>query len=63
MKNKKFDHEVGNMSPTVENMQKPESSFAEGQMSDTLNYIERQDKHAMQACKDLKSQAYKGRYS
>jgi len=53
----------GDMSPKVDNFQKPEAEFAERGFSKTLEYIERQDKMQSGMCKDLNKQAYQGRYS
>lgn len=53
----------GDMSPKVDNYQKPESEFAERGFSKTLEYIERQDKMQSGMAKDLNKQAYQGRYS
>ena len=56
-------HTQGDMSPHVEDYQKPEKDFAERGFSKTLEYIERQDKHQSTMSKDLNKQAYNGRYS
>ncbi len=53
----------GDMSPKVKDYQKPEGDFAERGFSKTLEYVERQDKMQSGMAKDLKKQAYKGRYS
>jgi hypothetical protein len=53
----------GDMSPHVEDYQKPESDFAERGFSKTLEYIERQDKFQGKMAKDLDKQSYNGRYS
>lgn len=53
----------GDMSPHVENYERPMSDFAESGFSKTLEYIERQDKHQKMAAHDIKKQHYEGRYS
>ena len=53
----------GDMSPRVEDYQKPMSSFAEGQFGGTTEYIARQDKFIEKEAKELNKQSYKGRYS
>ena len=59
----KHGYTQGDMKPTVESYQKPEKDFAERGFSKTDEYIERQDMHQSEMCKDLNKQAYKGRYS
>ncbi len=56
-------HKQGDMSPHVEEYQKPEKDFAERQFSKTLDYVERQNKFQGAMAKDLDKQSYKGRYS
>lgn len=53
----------GEMSPHVEDYQKPEKDFAERGFNKTLEYVERQNKHQSGMAKDLDKQAYQGRYS
>lgn len=53
----------GDMSPKVENYEKPMGDFAESGFSKTLEYVERQDKHQKMAAHDIKKQHYMGRYS
>lgn len=53
----------GDMSPKVDDYQKPMSAFAEHDFSKTLEYIERQDKFQEKMAHDIKKQDYKGRYS
>lgn len=53
----------GDMSPHVEDYQRPMDSFAESGFSKTTEYVERQDKQQKMACNDIKKQSYKGRYS
>lgn len=59
----KAGYTQGDMSPHVEDYQKPEKDFAERGFSKTLEYIERQDKHQGMMAKELNKQAYNGRYS
>jgi len=56
-------HKQGDMSPHVEDYQKPEKDFSQRGFSKTLEYVERQDKHQGEMAKDINKQAYNGRYS
>jgi len=56
-------HDQGNMSPTVEDYQRPASDFSQAQFGKTLEYIERQDKRQGEMAHDIKKQGYQGRYS
>ena len=53
----------GDMSPKVEDYQKPTSDFSQEGFSKTLDYIERQDAYQRKEAKDINKQGYKGRYS
>lgn len=53
----------GDMSPKVEDYQKPESNFSERGFSKTLDYVERQDKFVGKEASKIKGQHYQGRYS
>lgn len=53
----------GDMSPKVEDYQKPASAFSQSGFSKTTEYVERQDVHQKQMAKDVSKQSYKGRYS
>lgn len=53
----------GDMSPHVEDYQKPEADFAERGFSKTLEYVERQDKFQRKEAKEIEKQGYQGRYS
>lgn len=53
----------GDMSPKIEDYQKPESDFAERGFSKTLDYIERHDKFCKKESGEIKKQSYEGRYS
>lgn len=53
----------GDMSPHVEDYQKPEGDFAERGFSKTTEYIERQDAFQRKEAKEIEKQGYKGRYS
>lgn len=59
----KAGYTQGDMSPRVEEYQKPEGDFAERGFSKTLEYIERQDRMQGGMAKDLNKQSYQGRYS
>ena len=53
----------GDMSPKVEDYQRPLSSYSQEGFSKTTQYIERQNAHKAAEASKVKSQAYKGRYS
>lgn len=53
----------GEMSPTVEDYQKPMSNYSQEGFSKTTQYIERQDKFQNSESSAIKRQGYKGRYS
>ena len=59
----KAGYTQGDMSPKVEDYQKPDKDFAERGFNKTTEYIERQDKMQSGMCKGLNKQAYQGRYS
>lgn len=58
----KNGYSQGDMKPTVENMQKPESCYAEKYDQAPLNYIDRQNSTQKKAAGKLKSESFKGRY-
>ena len=53
----------GDMSPHVEDYQKPESDFSQEGFSKTTHYVERQDAFQKKEAGEIKKMAYKGRYS
>ena len=53
----------GDMSPTVEDYQKPMSNYSQEGFSKTTAYQERHNAYEAKEAKDIKKQAYKGRYS
>jgi hypothetical protein len=53
----------GDMSPKVEDYQKPLSDYSQEGFSKTLEYIERQDAFQKREAREIEKQAYKGRYS
>lgn len=53
----------GDMSPKVEDYQKPGKDFAEEGFSKTTDYVERHDAFQAREAGELKKHAYKGRYS
>ena len=59
----KAGYTQGDMSPRVEEYQKPEKDFAERGFNKTTEYIERQDRMQSGMSKGLNKQAYQGRYS
>lgn len=54
--------EQGDMSPKVEDYQKPMSDYSQSGFSRTLDYIERQDKFQAKEAAGFRKQDYKGRY-
>lgn len=59
----KAGYTQGDMSPHVEDYQKPEKDFAERGFNKTTEYVERQDKRQSEMSKDVNKQSYQGRYS
>jgi hypothetical protein len=59
----KMGYTQGDMSPHVEDYQKPHKDYSQEGFSKTLEYIERQDKFQGREAMDVERQAYKGRYS
>lgn len=53
----------GDMSPTVENYQKPDSLYSQSFMNQTTDYIARRNSFDGKEAKEVRQQAYKGRYS
>jgi hypothetical protein len=53
----------GDMSPKVEDYQRPASNYSQEGFSKTTEYVARQDESVSKECSKIKSQAYKGRYS
>jgi hypothetical protein len=59
----KMGYHQGDMSPKVEDYQRPEGDFSQSGFSKTTEYIERQDKHQKMMAHDVRKQSYSGRYS
>ena len=59
----KMGYHQGDMSPKVEDYQKPAKDFSQEGFSKTLEYIERQDKFQAKESMEVKKQGYMGRYS
>lgn len=59
----KAGYTQGDMSPHVEDYQKPHKDYSQEGFSKTTEYIERQDAFQGRGAKDVEKQAYKGRYS
>ncbi len=59
----KAGYTQGDMSPHVEDYQKPEKDYSQKGFSKTTEYIERQDKRQGDMAKDINKQSYNGRYS
>lgn len=53
----------GDMSPTVEDYQKPNSEYSQSFMNKTTDYIGRHNSYESKEASGIKKQAYKGRYS
>lgn len=53
----------GDMAPKVEDYQRPASNYSQMGLGKTTEYMARQDKFVAKECSEIKSQAYKGRYS
>lgn len=53
----------GDMSPVVEDYQKPMSEYSQAYMNKTTQYIERHNRYESKEASDVKKQAYQGRYS
>jgi len=53
----------GDMSPKVEDYQKPASNYSQEGFSKTLDYVSRQEDYVSKQCSKIKSQGYQGRYS
>lgn len=56
-------YKQGDMTPKVEDYQRPSSTYAEHQFGTTTEYISRQDRQLNTEAKQLRNNAYKGRYS
>jgi hypothetical protein len=53
----------GDMSPSVENYEKPMRSFSQEGFSKTTDYIGRKDAFENKEASEIRKQGYKGRYS
>ena len=56
-------HEQGDMSPVVDDYQKPMKDYSQSGFSKTTEYVERQDAFQAKEATEIKKQDYKGRYS
>lgn len=56
-------HNQGDMSPKVSDYQKPMSEYSQADANMTDKYIERQDRQQSEYSRQVRKQAYKGRYS
>jgi hypothetical protein len=59
----KAGYAQGDMSPHVEDYQKPHKDYSQEGFSKTTEYVERQDAFQAKEASEIKKQAYKGRYS
>jgi len=59
----KKGYKQGDMGPTVDDYERPESNFSQAGFSKTTEYVERQDKFVGKEASKVRSQAYQGRYS
>ena len=60
---KEYGNKQGDMSPTVEDYQKPMKDYSQSGFSQTTKYIDRQDKFVGKESSQIRKQDYKGRYS
>lgn len=60
---KEYSNKQGDMSPRVEDYERPKSNFSQQDENKTLNYVKRQDATVSKEASTLKRTAYKGRYS
>lgn len=54
---------IGNMTPTVEDMQRPNSEYSQHFLNQTTEYIPRHNRYESKEASKIKKQDYKGRYS
>lgn len=59
----KKGYNQGDMSPKVDDCQKPMSAYSQEGFSKTLQYEERHNAFESKEASQIKKQAYKGRYS
>ena len=59
----KRGYDQGNMSPTVEDYQKPLSEYSQKDFGKTTEYIPRHNAFESKESSRIKKQDYKGRYS
>ena len=53
----------GDMSPHVDDYQKPASNYSQSGFTKTTEYVQRQDAFQAKECSEIKKKSYKGRYS
>lgn len=56
-------YKQGEMSPTVEDYQKPMSEYSQKDFNKTTDYISRHNSYESKEASHIKKQDYKGRYS
>ncbi len=56
-------YKQGDMTPEVDDYQKPMASYSQADANKTTEYISRKDKQEEGEASDIRKQAYKGRYS
>ena len=54
---------LGDMSPVVDNYERPMSEFSQKDFNKTTEYVERRNRYDTKQASDIKKQDYKGRYS
>ena len=59
----KLGKNQGDMSPKVEDYQRPESNYSQSGFSKTTGYIERKDAQQSKWAGKIKGNSYNGRYS
>lgn len=60
---KDYSSKQGDMTPYVEDYERPKSTFSQQDENKTLSYVKRQDATVTKEASTLKRTAYKGRYS
>lgn len=59
----KMGYIQGDMSPKVDDYQRPAGNYSQADFNKTTEYVMRQDKFVNKECSAIKKQGYKGRYS
>lgn len=59
----KAGYTQGDMSPKIEDFQRPQAVYSQKDFNKTTEYIERHNKTEEKEARGIEKQAYKGRYS